>query len=45
MTKYQESEARLQDIQVGITKTCLCNVQRFFSAVNIENFVKKIRYF
>ena len=24
-----------------ITKTCPCNIQRFFSAVKIENFVRK----
>ena len=28
-----------------ITKTCLCNIQRFFSALKIENFIGKFFYF
>ena len=26
---------------VSITKICLCNIQRFFSAVKVENFIKE----
>ena len=28
-----------------ITKTCPCNIQRFFSAVKTENFIRKILIF
>ena len=28
-----------------ITKTCPCNIQRFFSAVKIENFIRKMWIF
>ena len=30
---------------VFITKTCPCNIQRFFSAVKIENFIRKMLIF
>ena len=28
-----------------ITKTCRCNIQRYFSAVNMENFIGKLFMF
>ena len=30
---------------VSFTKTCPCNIQRFFSAVKIENFIRKFLIF
>ena len=29
-------------IPYNITKTCPCNIKRFFSAVKIENFIGKV---
>ena len=26
---------------LAITKTCLCNIQRFFSSVKLKNFIRK----
>ena len=38
---FIKEDSRVQRVNESITRTCPCNIQRFFSAVKIENFIRK----
>ena len=40
--RYSEIRVHIMQCFFYITKTCPCNIPRFFSAVKIENFIRKI---
>ena len=45
MRNVGEKIAMYLFVTASITKTCPCNIQRFFSVVKIENFIRKILIF
>ena len=45
VTKYTYNTSLENLSRKSITKTCLCNIQRFFSVLKNKNFIRKILIF